>query len=141
MMYLCLDTGYRNGSQTFYTKACLLFAVIQRSSAHPSSSGGGGADVVAGRSRLTAHPGRLSATGVSSHLSVSALSVSSSAACSVSAAGGKSASGVSPAAVTHSPLDPNTVEQLRNNMQVCGGAVVVFVSQLLITVRVRYGLI
>ena len=80
---------------------------------------------MAGRSRLTAHPGRLSATGVSSHLSVSALSVSSSAAGSVSAAGGKSASGVSPAAVTHSPLDPNTVEQLRNNMQVCDDCVVV----------------
>ena len=134
MMYLCLDTGYRNGSQTFYTEACLLFAVIQRSSAHPSSGGGG--DVVAGRSRLTAHPGRLSATGVSSHLSVSALSVSSSAAGSVSVAGGKSASGVSPAAVTHSPLDPNTVEQLRNNMQVCDGWVaVVIVSQLLINVK------
>lgn len=57
-------------------------------------------------SRLTAHPGRLTA---GAHLSVSSTAAVG--------AGGKSA-GISPAA-THSPMDPNTVEQLRINMQVC----------------------
>lgn len=45
------------------------------------------------------------------------LSVSQPAA-RLSAAAANPATGISPAAVTHSPLDPNTVEQLRLNMQV-----------------------